>query len=245
MIDFIAEEGSGYNPKGAMVSIIFFLFPFILFAQERQSLKGKAIADIMLVEDLKVKNLNTNVSVVTDAEGNFTISASEGDVLEFSSPTFKTYAHTLTKTDFKEELFVVRVEPVATMLDEVVVTGLTGNLAVDSKNTKVILLNTKFKDDFDASQINMGIAGGFSLDTPKKRPEYPEVEHRLFSKILLETYPESFFTETIKVPREKLGLFLHFCDNEAKRYLLMPKNEAELIAYLKERYISFTRQSPE
>lgn len=245
-----------------IISIVFILIPFLVFAQDRRLLHGKAIADVMQVEYLNVKNNTTGTSLVTDAEGNFIINARPGDVLEFSSEIFNMLTHTLTDKDFKEELFVIRVEPKSIILDEVEISGLTGMLSLDSRTTDVALLNTRFKDEFDAKVINMGLnnySGNMNFvaifgmianaifpvsKSSQDKPEYAKVEHKSFSKILKETYPESFFTETIKVPREKLGLFLHFCNEGAKRYLLDPKNEAELIAYLKERYVQFVNQSP-
>lgn len=252
-----------------LTAFVFFLFPILFFAQERQLLFGKAIADEAVIEFLSVKNLATDITVAANEQGNFSINAMQGDVLEFSSPIFKTLKHTLTLNDVKEELFVVRLEPSAILLKDIELTGLTGNLMIDSKNTDVILLNEKFKNEFDASVLNLGrvvdnpagnvnflavfglLADAVSSKDPKKSSgsskdklyANAKVEHKTFSKLLAEIYPESFFTETIKVPREKLGLFLQFCNDGARRYLLDPKNEAELITYLKERYTRFSNQN--
>ncbi|ALM49682.1 hypothetical protein AMR72_12680 [Flavobacterium psychrophilum] len=247
-----------------LVAILFFLLPVLVIAQERQQLKGRAISDQLTVDFLIVKNTTSNASVEGNEEGGFVIETAIGDVLEFSAPIFKPLYYTVTVRDFKEELFVVRMETKALMLDEVQVSGLTGNLAIDSKNTKVILLNGLF----DPAEINKNLVPAnpmgnvdfvaifgliknlISSSEPTKMyskrdaPPPPRVEHKLFSKVLQESYPESFFTETIGVPREKLGLFLNFCNAEAKRYLLDPKNEADLIAYLKKKYAQYQNQSP-
>jgi len=244
--------------------LLFLLFPLATLAQDRQSLKGKAIADQLTVDFLVVKNTTASTSVEGGEGADFALEVAIGDVLEFSAPIFKPLYHTVTARDFLEELFVVRLEPMAVVLDEVQVTGLTGNLAIDSKNTRVILLN----DLFDPAVINMNVVpenplGNMNFlaifgmiknaisksepskvrskrDTPQPRP----AEQKLFSKVLFESFPESFFTETIGVPREKLGLFLNFCNLDAKRYLLDPKNEAELIEYLKKKYTQYQNQSP-
>lgn len=247
-----------------LVSILFLLAPAFVIAQDRQVLKGKAIADQLTVDFLVVKNTTANSSVEGSEDGGFTVEVAIGDVLEFSAPVFKPLYHTITARDFLEELFVVKLDPVAVMLDEVELTGLTGNLAIDSKNTNVILLN----DLFDPAVINMNVVPENALgnvnfvaifgmiknaiskseppkarskrDTPQPRP----AEQKSFSKVLQESYPESFFTQTIGVPREKLGLFLNFCNLDAKRYLLDPKNEAELIDYLKKKYGQYQNQTP-
>ena len=236
--------------------ILFLILPAVVLSQDRKLLKGKAIADIMKVDELSVKNVATNTSVSVDDEGNFTIGAKIGDVLEFSSILFKAQKHTLIASDFQEELFVIRMEPLAILLDEVQLTGLTGDLAIDSKKLKTDKL---FNSEFNASVINLNVVPENALgnmnfialagmlynavfpssgDAPKK-PVYKPIEHKSFSKVLQESYPVSFFTETIGVPKERLGLFLNFCNEGAKRYLLDPKNEADLIAYLKNKYIQY------
>ncbi|RWW92304.1 hypothetical protein [Flavobacterium cerinum] len=238
---------------------LFTLSPIIVLCQERQLLKGKAISDRITAQNLIVKNKTANITTVTDNEGNFTIEAGVNDVLEFSSEIFKTLEHVLNSRDFKEELFVVRVVPSSIMLDEVVLTGLTGNLAIDSKNTKVMLLNHLF----DPAEINKNVVPsnpsgninfmsilGMAANAIRPKPKSIEdiyknvssVEHRSFSKIVQENFPESFFTETVGIPKAKLGLFLNFCNAEAKRYLLDPKNKEELIAYLKKKYIQYQYQ---
>lgn len=242
-----------------LILILFVLSPAIALCQERQLLKGKVISDRIAAQNLIVKNKTTNITTVTDNEGNFTVEAGVNDVLEFSSEVFKTLEHVLNSRDFKEELFVVRVEPSSIMLDEVVLTGLTGNLAIDSKNTKVMLLNHLF----DPAEINKNVvpsnpsgninfisilgmaANAIGLKSKSKEEVFknvPDVTHKPFSKVIQENFPESFFTETVGIPREKLGLFLNFCNAEAKRYLLDPKNKEELIAYLKKKYIQYQYQ---
>lgn len=248
-----------------IIAFVLFFLPTLFFAQERHIVYGKAIADEMTIEFLEVKNTTTGVAGKVNEQSSFTINAKEGDVLEFTAPAFKTLQYTLTAIDVKEELFVVRLVPSAILLDDIELSGLTGSLYIDSKNTDVVLLNEKFKDDFDPSLLNLGrvvdnpsmnlnfiavyglLADALSSSDSKNKKgsskdklyANAKVEQKSFSKILQESYSESFFTEIIKVPREKLGLFLNFCNDGAKRYLLDPKNESELIAYLKERYLRF------
>lgn len=246
------------------ILFLFVLSPAVALCQERQLLKGKVISDRIAAQNLIVKNKTANITTVTDNEGNFTVEAGLNDVLEFSSEVFKTLEHVLNSRDFKEELFVVRVEPSSIILDEVVLTGLTGNLAIDSKNTKVILLNNRIESAAEINKnvhpenpnLNMNyiaiaeLIGRAIFPSSKSKAgsnkdavyRKASVEHKPFSKVVQENFPESFFTETVGIPKEKLGLFLSFCNAEAKRYLLDPKNKEELIAYLKKKYIQYQYQ---
>ena len=253
--------------KNTIAFVLFFL-PMLFFAQDRQIVYGKAIADEMAIEFLTVKNLTSGVAGTVNEQASFSISAKAGDEIEFSAPAFKVLKHTLTDRDIKEELFVVRLEASAILLDGVELSGLTGSLYIDSKSTEVMNVNQKFKDEFNTSLLNLGrvvdnpsmnlnVLGVFGMLADAIGPSGPKndrkskdkayanakADQKSFSKILKEVYPESFFTDIIKVPREKLALFLNFCNDGAKRYLLDPKNETELIAYLKERYTRFANLS--
>lgn len=244
-----------------LLIVLLLLVPAVFVGQERRLLKCKAISDEFKAVEVTVKNLNSQSTVVTDSEGDFSIEAAVGDILEFSSLTFKKHSHTIKPQDFKEELVVIRLEPVAIVLDEVNVVGMTGNLAIDSKKLAVDKL---FNKDFDASVINLNVVPenplgnmnfmaifGLLADAvspPKSKPRprdrgyHPSVYHPPFSVVVQQNYPLSFFTDTVQIPKEKLALFLHFCNQDAKRYLLEPKNEADLIAFLKSKYTLYLNQ---
>lgn len=243
--------------------LTFFLLvaPAVFQGQHRQLLKCKAISDEYKAVDVTVKNLAAETTVVTDEEGNFSIEAAVGDILEFSSLTFKKYTHSLKPQDFREELFVIRLEPLAIILDEIKIVGMTGNLAIDSKKLAVDKL---FNKEFDASVINLNVvpenplgnmnfmaifgmlADAVSPSKPKpkyrERGYYPTVHRPPFSVVVQQNYPLSFFTYTVQIPKEKLALFLHFCNQDAKLYLLDPKNEADLIIFLKNKYTLYLNQ---
>ncbi|WP_159799557.1 hypothetical protein [Flavobacterium sp. MK4S-17] len=219
------------------------IFPLCMFAQksERELLKGKVISDSLKVEYLSVYNLNAKTGNVTDDEGNFVIYARPADTLKFAGIAFKTMQHIVTAADLKQELFVVKIEGEATQLEELLITDLTGNLAVDSKNTKVMAVGSKF----NAAEINKNllppangvnivalinlVAGKKKEAVRDKRPAF--ITDKPFPQAVRELYSDRFFTETLKVPQDEIGLFLTYCDN-GNRYLLDPRNEIELISYL-------------
>lgn len=243
--------------------MIILLLPFLVVAQDIRKLSGVAIADQSSVDFLTVINTGRSIEVKSDDNGNFMIDAASGDVLEFSSPTFNVFTHVVSAQDFKEDLFVVRMVPSAILLDEVSLTGLTGSLAIDSKKTEVML----FSHMFDPAAINLNVVNdnplgnlnfvamfGMLYNTifPAKKSYFikdhlykdskSSVQHRKFSSILMETHRETFFTDTLKIPKERLVMFLHSCNKDAKRYLLDPKNETELIEFLKSRYLVYELQ---
>lgn len=228
-----------------------------VFAQERQLLKGKVITNIGKVEGVAVTNTAAQRSTVTDSEGNFIIDARVNDTLRFTGEVFKPLKIVLKAKDFAERLFVVKTEPIATMLDEVIVTGLTGDLAVDSKKIKTMQINTWFnpleinKHVLVRGEANWitGFANIFKKQKKQKRAtEYKMAdvpEQKLFSEVVKEAYADNFFTETLAIPARFIGAFLSFCDEDAKQYLLMAQNEQELIDFLKAQSVKFLKLNPD
>ncbi|MEL1243573.1 hypothetical protein AAEO56_04805 [Flavobacterium sp. DGU11] len=240
-----------------LVAILFVLFPFAIEAQEKQ-LRGIVITDELKVENVTVTNTTTNISTVTGSNGSFTIEAKVKDVLTFQGDIFKPLIIVLKPSDFAEEALVVRLEPAATMLNEVVVTGLTGNLAVDSKKIKTPQINTWFnaaeinKDVLTNSNIGANWIAGVSMlfkkpKKPKRATEYTQSvkSQRRFSEIVKDSYPEEFFTETLKLRVSLIGAFLAFCDDRADRKLLQENYGMELIEFLKTQSAEFLKLNPD
>lgn len=237
------------------------LLPATLMAQERQQLNGRAVTDFGNVAGVAVTNSSANTRAETEEEGRFILPARVGDTLEFRGEEYKPLLLVLNAKDFEEALFVVKLEPVATMLEEVVVNSLTGNLASDSKSVKTMQVNTWF----DPADINKdvvaqsGIGGanwitGFThLFKKKKQPRRATayqtpldyVDKSLFSEVVRASYPDSFFTETLTIPVKFIGAFLDFCDGDAKQYLQMKQNEPELLEYLKTKSAEFLKLNPD
>ncbi|WP_294820069.1 hypothetical protein [uncultured Flavobacterium sp.] len=241
-------------------ALLLFLFSAVAMAQEVRVLKGRAITDIGNVEGVKVANMVTGTSAATGNEGSFMIRACKGDTLKFTGELYRPLIVVLREKDFAEELFIVRLVPVATMLDEVQVSGLTGNLAADSKNLKTMQVNTWFdpveinKDVLPQSGIGAnwitGIAHLFKKKkTPKRatayQPSADHVEKIPFSEVVRQMYADNFFTESLTIPSRFIGAFLDFCNEDARQYLLMVQNEPQLLDYLKSKSAVFLKLNPD
>lgn len=235
------------------------LMPLLFFAQQRELLQGRVISDTIKAEYLNVKNISANVATVTDGEGKFVIHARVGDTLKVSGIIIKEVYVQLKQQDFNDALVVIKVQNNITVLDEVLINGLTGNLAVDSKNAKI----PKVDPRFDVAEINKGlyvnsIAGnGRGMDfmaigrmisgppKPKFIPHQVFVTEKPFATAVRELYSEVFFTDTLKISKEDIASFLHYCDEGEKvRYLLNPNNEFSLISYLSVKSKQYLKLEP-
>lgn len=102
------------------LSCLFIFSPFSLFSQEAGGVTG-TVTDQVSNEPLigvSIKVKDRNLSTSTDAEGNFVINASDGEILQFSYIGYKDTEVTVTGTSLNVSMAEDRAQ-----LDEVVVVG--------------------------------------------------------------------------------------------------------------------------
>lgn len=87
----------------------------------QNTFNGKIIANAGDVEGVYVVNTRTEVMVVTNASGDFSIDAKVGDTLVFSSIQFKESRIVLTEENFSDLNFTVKLNPVIHQLQEVII----------------------------------------------------------------------------------------------------------------------------
>ncbi|HEX8268892.1 MAG TPA: hypothetical protein VF581_03285 [Flavobacterium sp.] len=236
-----------------------FFIPTLLFSQDtpRQILRGQVVADSLDVEKVNVLNNSTNISAGTDAYGKFTIYARAKDTLIFSSVILRPLILILREDDFTPEGLKVRLEGGITMLDEVIVSrmNLTGQLDTDSKSIKTFDLKLPTPANIPNSlgyvkgihniatpatessltginfvKIGRFLAGIFVKPNPKQPGLLYEGE--LFADEIKARFTYHFFTETLRLAPDKMGLFLAFCDTAEAKQLLADENMFELTDYL-------------
>ncbi|RZJ71491.1 MAG: hypothetical protein EOO45_11865 [Flavobacterium sp.] len=259
-----------------MANKLLFLFliflPCVVLAQkeQREILRGRVVADSLQVENISVLNVSSNIGAVTDERGNFTIYARPADTLQFTSITFRSGRIVLKKSDFLEEKFMVRLEENVTVLDEIRIIPLTGDLSRDSKKAKTLLVTSginsgaiakdyyrNYKNDENINSVwhadgsapsGIDFVRVFKSFFKKKKSDKPERDaynRRLpFAEVAKEKFTYHFFTETLKIPKDEIGLFLTFCDNGAfAASLTDPAKEFELTDYLITKSAEYLKKS--
>lgn len=104
------------------ILILFLFFSCDVFSQEKFTIKGIVFHDEnkQRVENVTLKNLNSNETSISDVWGTFSITASIGDTLQFRKERFRDIVKIVT---VKQNL-VLYLKP-SLILDEVVVKGKT------------------------------------------------------------------------------------------------------------------------
>ena len=250
--------------KQLLLLLLFFPFFVFSQFVPRQILRGKIVSDSIAVERVTVYNSSSNVSAVTDDFGKFTIYARAKDTLVFSSVALDSKRLILEETDFTFEVLKIKLEVSINVLDEVIISPikLTGNLASDSKKIKTIdvpilkgekLVPRDYEINNSTRPVN-SVNGnvdkqldGINFVTigkllfraifkpkPKKDLNNNKRTFVVFGDAVREKFTYHFFTKTLQLKEEEIGLFLNFADtNEvATKQLLKYENELILIDYL-------------
>ncbi|MCB0443185.1 MAG: carboxypeptidase-like regulatory domain-containing protein [Flavobacterium sp.] len=229
----------------------------------REIIKGQIISEATAIDNVTVFNVSSNKGAVTDKLGFFTMYARPSDTLVFSSVIFKSKKLVLTDNDFKVIVLKIKLEEFVNELDEVVVTPstLTGDLEKDAKNIKVIdkqsvfnsgeIANMQLERDFQSTQFNSAMPSDLSIPYgmdfikigkmvgklfgKEKSKEKPVVfiSDKNFQEAVKDKFTYHFFTETLALKHDEIGLFLNYCDSDSNvRKLLATNKEIDLIDFL-------------
>ena len=95
--------------------------PLLAFAQERKSLNGRVVADGAGIGGIFIINKSTGDEKKSDAQGNFTIEAKDGDVITAYSSKTEVRDFSISERSFQENPYIISVNTQAYELEEVVV----------------------------------------------------------------------------------------------------------------------------
>lgn len=210
----------------------------------RKPLHGLVANDSVNVESGYVLNVNSNTRTFIGSQGFFDIMAKTKDTLLISSLGLKSKKIILTEKDFAVSLLVIKLNIFINPLKEVVVakTVIKPNLG-NIQN----IIDTEYFDDKQSSLDNplmpSDIKYGMDIDRIGKMLwksffkentyKDKEVYYGDFTEIVPKRIHSFFFTNTLKLKEDEIGLFLIYCENDSKsKALLKPEAEFELIEFL-------------
>jgi len=216
------------------------------YAQDegRTMLRGTVLYRGSNVVNENVINITTEDATITNDDGEFLIAVKVDDELVFTAVNFQLRVIKITPEIIKNNRLVVDVNEKITALDEVVVSP-------ENQEKFIALQEEKFKEyeyEIDRatevvntaeSQTVRGLQDGLNfvnifkaLVRSKDKGVAPKRQLRM-SEVLRQIYDEEFFVEDLKLPREKIGAFLFYCDDQMPSQSLLKKdNEFQLIDFL-------------
>jgi hypothetical protein len=211
----------------------------------RKPLHGMIVNDSVKVESGYVFNVNSKTRTFISSEGFFDILAKAKDTLLISSLGLKSKTMVLTEKDLEVLLLTIKLNTFINQLDEVVVkkTTIKPNLGKIQS-----IIDKKYYDDKQSSPKNplvptQEIVDGMDFIRigkmvgklfKKEKPDLPKViDYGDFSKNVTKRISPYFFTNTLRLKEDEIGLFLIYCENDYKaKALLNPELEFQLIEFL-------------
>jgi hypothetical protein len=243
--------------KNKIVILVLCLCCQFCFSQlTRKTLYGQVINDSIKLENGIVFNVNSKTGTVINQKGFFSILAKEKDTLVFSGLAFKSKKIVLSQKEMSTSLLRVKLDAFVNLLPEVVVSG--------KKNLNPILggsqaiVDKQYFDDAKSSPKNRTMPSDGSIENGinfvriykdvlkalrKNNPEKTDfTSDKSFTEEVLKRMSYSFFTDTLKLNDDEIGLFLIFCENDSQSKIVMkPENQFQLIDFLVTKNKEFKR----
>ncbi len=249
--------------KNSSLILLLWFIGNAVFGQNvpRELLSGRIVSDSLSTENITIRNTATDRFSVSDYEGSYQIYAKANDTLVFSGMTFQSKKVILRESDFKLNEFKTQLESYINTLDEVVIDprALTGNLEKDGNNIKIAKMPAidvqkalaTPTPDHERKRIDNRVMPGYvdmsysmnlvevaklfgKLVGGKPKPKAVVfTSDKIFPVAAQERLPASFFTKTLKLDENEIGLFLSYCEQDPRAIpLLEVKKEFQLIDFL-------------
>lgn len=196
----------------------------------RKPLHGRVVNDSIAIENGLIFNVNAKTGSIIDQKGYFSILVKAKDTLVISSLGFKSKKIILSEKDISSSFFRVNLQAIARQLTEVVVHAKKG--AEPKFGNTQNIVDTQYYDDNLSSPKNPLImptgTGDNGVDCirvynmifknlKKTNPNKTDfISDMGFTAVAMKSVSYSFFTNSLKLDDDQIGLFLIFCENDPK-----------------------------
>ena len=204
-----------------IISIIIFLFFVqIGFGQKTdvKLLTGKVQEQSSPVEGVNIINNASQVTAVSDSDGNFSIAVREGDVLVFSAVNLDPVKLRITSEDLVKSSLVVKMTAKEVELKEVVVNE---NANITAENLGIIPYGQK---KYTPAERKVYTATSTSIDkllnkisgrTAMLKKEVNVEKKEILFRKLEYLFEENYYTDRLKIPVDDIKGFQLFCVDDA------------------------------
>lgn len=218
------------------IYVLFILIVTNVFAQEttRTKLNGKINANLNDLEGIYVVNLKTEKSVITEKGGFFSIDASTGDVLLFSSIQLKGVQMELLPEHFIKELLFVKMEIMINQLPEILIRKYDNINAVALGIVKAGIkqyspAERKYATATSGRLNPMGLDPLMNLFSGRSAMLKKELEvekKEIYLQQLDNMFEGNHFIEDLKIPKEYVkGFQYYIVENERFTTILNSNNK--------------------
>jgi len=217
-------------------SFWFFLFiNTFIFAQKSVTINGTIRVADAKPSGVHVINLNTEQEVISDENGIFSLNVHTDDLLVFSANHLDYMRKIIEEEDLKSGTITVEMTSKSTMLEEVEITNYSRinavSLGILSKPAKKYTPAERRLYGATSSPLD-GLLNAISGRTAMLE-DGVAIEKKEFALAALdERYPEAFYTETLKIPKEEIGGFHYFIVEDFKFTEALKGKNSFLVTFL-------------
>ena len=227
------------------------------------AIKGKVLQGNRSVPDVHVMNITAQRATITNALGNFSITAQTGDSLVFSAVQLERKTLVVTASLMESKSLVVYMDEQVNLLDEVVLRpfNLSGDLTIDTKNApkeKVYVTSTLGLPNAYAKPQTLAerrlfeavTGGGIVPLNPVinaitgrtkylKRVLATERKYARTSRVRA-FYPDSLYVSVLKIPYERIPDFMYFCEVDTEfSNIIDSRDKLRILEFLKQKSLAY------
>lgn len=215
--------------------LLFLLVSISGLAQNRIALKGKIIVNDAKPSEVHIINLNSEQEVISDANGDFTISVAADDLLVFSSSHLDYFRKIVEQDDLDKKLLSVAMTSKSTMLDEVEIVSYNNinavSLGILSKPAKKYTVAERRLYGATSSPLD-GLLNTLSGRKEMLKDAVEVEKKEMALKAIDGLFPESFYTQTLKIPKEEINGFYYYCVEDFKFSEALKGTNSFLVQFL-------------
>ncbi|MFV5688599.1 hypothetical protein ACM55M_08245 [Flavobacterium sp. ZT3R25] len=226
--------------KNKIVILVLCLCCQFCFSQlTRKTLYGQVVNDSIKLENGIVFNVNSKTGTVINQKGFFSILAKAKDTLVFSGLAFKSKKIVITEKEMSTPLLRVKLDAFVNLLPELLVSGKKNLNPISGNSQKYV--DMQYFDDEKSSPKNRTMPSDGSIEygmnfvriykdvlkiLRKNNPERTDfTTDKSFTELTMNKVGYSFFTNTLKLNDDEIGLFLIFCENDSKSKAFMKSDD--------------------
>jgi len=236
--------------------IVLFFAPLAMAQSDyRTWLRGKILYQNTNVVAANVVNTTAQKATISDDNGEFAIEVKMDDELVFTSLQYQIRVVTITKEILQRGRLVIDVNEKVTELDEVVVTPEQRQKFLDlrseefkafdyERDRSTRVENTLMRQGQLYNGLNfVNVFKALYLLVDNEKPD-EKAYSLLPSEVIRQLYDDTFFIDQLNIEKDKIGLFLVFCDGEIKvKELLEEKSDFEVMDFLVKTSTKFNKKN--
>lgn len=217
-------------------SLLFLLFvSHFVFAQKSVKINGTIQVVDSKPSGVHIINLNTEEEVVSDEKGNFNIEVNIDDLLVFSASHLDYMRKIIEDDDLKAGFMIVKMTSKSTMLDEVEVKNYSRinavSLGILSKPAKKYTVAERRLYGATSSPLD-GLLNAISGRTAMLEDGIAIEKKEFALKALDNLYPETFYTQTLKISKEEIAGFHYFAVEDFKLQEALKGKNSFLVTFI-------------